>query len=267
MRYMFTCCCCDDPDYRNISKEQAEKILNEVDEQKTSYYLPRIRWAKVVGVYDGDTVTVLALLSDGQVYKYKVRMAGYDCAEMKTKNVEEKNAAVEARDVLKERCLHKIVEIRVQKFDKYGRLLCELIDEDGNINDWMVDEKYGVPYDGGTKEEIDWKHFRDDIVQVHRNRKRGTCRFCKLLLDYIIFSLFSCISFFLIFILFSHFYSLEIKILLPQEIFQFYTQNVYNTLLVKQFLQLFENYVTGPPMTRDVPIWIFQEKHHTLLTF
>jgi endonuclease YncB( thermonuclease family) len=119
--------------------------------------------AKVVEVYDGDTLRVKFRLH-GKILQMKVRMAGYDSPEMKPlrsapHREEEKKAAIAARDALFERIGDQMVYIHCGGFDKYGRLLatvrkpCGFLGlKDGfDINKWMIAEKHGVPYDGGTK--------------------------------------------------------------------------------------------------------------------
>ena len=116
--------------------------------------------AKVVDIYDGDTIRVKFRL-DGQLHQMVSRMDGYDSPEMKPSKAsphrdEEKKAAVAARDALRQLIGDKIVAIQCGGFDKYGRLLTTVFVRGGggemtNVNEWMVRNKYGVPYGGGTK--------------------------------------------------------------------------------------------------------------------
>ena len=78
-------------------------------------------------------------------------MSGYDSPELRTKDEEEKKAAIIARDVLKNKILNKIVDIHCGKFDKYGRLLGNIYYNKTNINEWMITNNYGYIYNGGTK--------------------------------------------------------------------------------------------------------------------
>merc|ERR1719336_3868618 len=71
-------------------------------------------------------------------------------------------AGYAARDALSEKCLGKTVELQLEEFDKYGRLLCEVLVDGENLNDWMLAEGYGVPYHGGTKQDIDWATYREN---------------------------------------------------------------------------------------------------------
>ena len=121
--------------------------------------------AKVVDIYDGDTITVVFKLN-GHYVKYKVRMYGYDSPEMKPlKNIPNRMDIIAnakyAKAKLSEKILNKIVILECLKWDKYGRLLATVylqhskllfcgIDE--NMNNWMVEEGLGKPYFGGKKE-------------------------------------------------------------------------------------------------------------------
>jgi micrococcal nuclease len=81
-------------------------------------------------------------------------MNGIDTPEMKSKNVNEKQAAVAARDFLSNLILDKIIIVECGDFDKYGRLLGELYFE-GNpvsLSKQMIEKGYAKAYDGGTKE-------------------------------------------------------------------------------------------------------------------
>lgn len=107
--------------------------------------------AKVVKVYDGDTITVIFHHKD-EYNKWNCRIYGIDTPEIKTKNPEEKEAGIEARNFLKDLILEKIVTIECLDFDKYGRLLINLFYNDKNIMKLMIENNYGKLYFGGTKE-------------------------------------------------------------------------------------------------------------------
>lgn len=107
--------------------------------------------AKVVSVYDGDTITLVFKFSD-KYYKWNCRLDGIDTPEIKSKNNEEKALAVKARDFLREMILGKIVNIDCGDFDKYGRLLVTVTYEKECINDLMIVKGYAKTYFGGTKE-------------------------------------------------------------------------------------------------------------------
>lgn len=141
--------------FRNNNKKKLEKLddsLVPLFTLKGSYY------AKIVDVYDGDTITV-CFYRNKECIKVKCRMYGYDSPEMrpskKLENREEiKKNAILARDRLSELTNknNNIVKIECLEFDKYGRVLTKVYSlENEYINDIMVNENHGVPYFGGKK--------------------------------------------------------------------------------------------------------------------
>jgi micrococcal nuclease len=108
--------------------------------------------AKVVKVYDGDTIHVVFKHFD-KFYKWNCRIAHVDTPELRTKNEEEKKRGYEVRDKLRELILNKIVKIKCGEFDKYGRLLIEVFLAETNVNEWLITNGYANKYEGGTKEK------------------------------------------------------------------------------------------------------------------
>ena len=108
--------------------------------------------ARVVSVYDGDSIKVI-FVYDQKIYKWTCRLDGIDTPEIKSKNINEKELAIKARDALRNKILEKIVKIECKDFDKYGRLLVDILFDGYHINKWMIDENYAKPYFGGKKEE------------------------------------------------------------------------------------------------------------------
>ena len=114
--------------------------------------------ARVVEVYDGDTIRVV-IFRRNEKQQHRVRMLGYDSPEKKprlnaTNRDAEKVAALAARDILIAKISNprQLVTLECRGFDKYGRLLGVVIHKNGtNINEWMIKHGYGVKYGGGTK--------------------------------------------------------------------------------------------------------------------
>jgi len=106
--------------------------------------------AKCVSVYDGDTVRVVFPIYK-TLYKWNCRLNRIDTPELRTNNVLEQSFGYEVRDKIRERILGKMVKIKCDEFDKYGRLLAEIYYEGESINQWLIDNKYAFEYDGGTK--------------------------------------------------------------------------------------------------------------------
>lgn len=118
--------------------------------------------AKIVYVYDGDTVHVVFKVF-GTYYRWNCRIIGVDTPELHTKNEKEKAKGTMVRDEVKKYFLHKIVTIHCQQFDKYGRLLIDIdmpIDvpnknKDKLYSNWLISNDYAYAYDGGTKKKWD----------------------------------------------------------------------------------------------------------------
>ena len=108
--------------------------------------------AKVVKVYDGDTVHVVFSYFN-TYYKWIGRIAHVDTPELKTKNEEEKKKGYEVRDKLRELIQGKIVQLTCHEFDKYGRLLVDIVIGDVKVDEWLLSNGYAKKYEGGTKEK------------------------------------------------------------------------------------------------------------------
>lgn len=112
--------------------------------------------AKVISVYDGDTIKCVFPLKDSnKLYKWNCRLSGVDTPEIRTRNKEEKQYGKKVRDDLRKQILNKVVTIKCGDFDKYGRLLVELKDycenETCSINEWLINKEYAFRYNGGKK--------------------------------------------------------------------------------------------------------------------
>lgn len=112
---------------------------------------------KVVDVYDGDTVKIVFPLSEKEperLYRWNCRLINVDTPEIRTKNLKEKEYGKQVRDKLREKILNKLVYVKCLDFDKYGRLLVEIFDNEKCeecINNWLIVNEYAKKYDGGTK--------------------------------------------------------------------------------------------------------------------
>lgn len=108
--------------------------------------------AKVVSVYDGDTISVIFKYKN-EYHKWNCRLDGVDTPEMKSKSALEKAAAIRARDFLREQILGKLVKLKCGDFDKYGRLLVQILKDGECVNESMIQNGHAKVYTGGAKEE------------------------------------------------------------------------------------------------------------------
>ena len=133
------------------------------------------RVTEINRVLDGDTIDVTIDLGFDLYKKERVRIAGVDKTEKRTRNLEEKELGIDATNWLKEKLDGAIdgndeLSIRTELVGgvgKYGRLLGWLYIGDGNVslNEQMIDEGYAWEYDGGTKQK-DFEELRE-IRRAH----------------------------------------------------------------------------------------------------
>ena len=119
------------------------------------------RVVEVVKIIDGDTADFILDLGFDLYKKERVRVAGVDTPEKRTRNLEEKALGIEATNWLKEKLEGTLagddeLSVRTELVGgtgKYGRLLGWLYcgDELLSLNEQMINEGYALPYDGGTK--------------------------------------------------------------------------------------------------------------------
>lgn len=131
--------------------------------------------AKVVSIYDGDTITIVFYYHDSPI-KDSFRMYGYDSPELKPlKTLPERKLHVRAgyvaRDYLSSLIIDQIVWVSFMKEEKYGRLMGTIYfyhqgqiqpDEKDNINHHMLEKGLGKPYEGGHKSEF----TKDELLRI-----------------------------------------------------------------------------------------------------
>lgn len=114
--------------------------------------------AYISNIYDGDTFDATIKWNENTWLRFRCRMWGFDAPEIKTKNKEEKQKAIETKEFLIKELekTEMMSEIRCLEFDKYGRLLIILyipsVYPHHSINDLIVNKGLGYLYLGGNKE-------------------------------------------------------------------------------------------------------------------
>jgi len=131
------------------------------------------RVIEVNRVVDGDTIDVTIDLGFDLYKKERVRVAGVDTPEKRTRDLEEKELGIEATNWIKEKLDGAIsgdddLVIRTELIGgmgKYGRLLGWLYigDSELSLNELMIEEGYAWAYDGGTKQ----KNF-EELREIRR---------------------------------------------------------------------------------------------------
>ena len=128
---------------------------------------------KINKVVDGDTIDVTIDLGFDLYKKERVRIAGVDTPEKRTRDLEEKALGLDATYWMKKQLDDTIkgddeLIIRTELkggTGKYGRLLGWLyVGEDTvSLNEKMITEGYAWAYDGGTKQ----KNF-EELREIRR---------------------------------------------------------------------------------------------------
>ena len=131
------------------------------------------RVIKINRVVDGDTIDVTIDLGFDLHKKERVRVAGVDTPEKRTRDLEEKALGYDATKWLTDKLESAVsgsddLVIRTELVGgvgKYGRLLGWLYvgDSDVSLNEQMIAEGYAWAYDGGTKQ----KNF-EELREIRR---------------------------------------------------------------------------------------------------
>ena len=132
------------------------------------------RVVSVDKVLDGDTIDVTIDLGFDLYKKERVRIAGVDTPEKRTRDLEEKVLGIDATNWMKGKLEDTIngedeLIIRTELkggVGKYGRLLGWLYvgDDVVSLNEQMITEGYAWEYDGGTKQ----KNF-EELREIRRS--------------------------------------------------------------------------------------------------
>ena len=154
------------------NKKPCNNYMEEDDDIKwedTVEFTFPINGGRVIKVYDGDTITIASKLpyDASPMYRLSVRLNGIDTPEIKGKGVseEEKEAAKVARDFVSNLVFNKYVVLKNIASEKYGRILADVYIGDVHLNELLIEKRYAVKYDGGTKvKPTSWKNYRENGV-------------------------------------------------------------------------------------------------------
>jgi micrococcal nuclease len=126
---------------------------------------------KVENIVDGDTIDVLIDLGFDILFQSRVRLAGIDTPESRTKDLKEKALGLESKEYLKKYLKDaKSVVIKTEKMDsseKYGRILgwVYVNGDTESLNDKMINDGYAWGYMGDTKVK--------DFAALEKARKKS----------------------------------------------------------------------------------------------
>ena len=156
--------------------EIIEKLKQLKNDQVQEFSLKNMEFiCKIIDVYDGDTCKMIVHI-DNKFVKFNCRLLGIDTPEIKPQKSKENREdeiikAKFCRNRLISLCCnnskenitdsnHKemlennnhLVKVKCYDFDKYGRVLIELLNQDGEtFNSILIKEGLARGYDGGKK--------------------------------------------------------------------------------------------------------------------
>ena len=130
---------------------------------------------KVKRVVDGDTMDVILDLGFDVLHSVRVRLAGIDTPESRTRDLDEKARGKLSKAYLKESIKGKKIVLKTKIKDsrgKFGRVIAEVWAEfeEGslrNINELMIKEYHAVKYNAENKALVHDAHManRDILIE------------------------------------------------------------------------------------------------------
>ena len=161
-------------DQNNSNQNDQDNIDNllmrlEPNNLKKTSYEGTIARARVISVYDGDTITI-AFFPEYHIKEIpfvgSFRLYGFDAPEMKPSLSDEfhdlhKECGKKVQNIISNKILDKLVWVEFMKNEKFGRMMGNIYlepkDKNGkfgqSLNDWIVEHKLGKEYHGEKKGE------------------------------------------------------------------------------------------------------------------
>tara|TARA_R100000458_G_C8237607_1_gene217509 strand:- start:448 stop:795 length:348 start_codon:yes stop_codon:yes gene_type:complete len=104
-------------------------------------------------VVDGDTIDANINLGFDITIHKRIRLAGIDTPESRTRDLEEKKRGLASKQRLIELLGEGNFVLESKEVGKYGRVLGTILVDDININETLVEEGFAVEYWGGKKKK------------------------------------------------------------------------------------------------------------------
>ena len=131
---------------------------------------------KVKRVVDGDTMDVILDLGFDVHHAVRVRMAGIDTPESRTRDKDEKARGKLSKAFLKESIKGKKIVLKTKIKDskgKFGRVIAEVWAEFEkgslrNINELMIKECYAVKYNAENKALVEDAHLANRAILIEK---------------------------------------------------------------------------------------------------
>jgi micrococcal nuclease len=126
---------------------------------------------EITRVVDGDTVDAIIDLGFDVSYKSRVRLYGIDTPESRTRDLDEKARGKLAGKFLSDAILHAntlIIQTKLDKKGKFGRVLGVIIADDVDLNQALIDNYLAVAYTGQSKDDIEAQHLanKEELLKL-----------------------------------------------------------------------------------------------------
>ena len=113
---------------------------------------------KILRIVDCDTVDVDIDLGFGVwMHKERVRIAGIDTPESRTKDLVEKQFGLASKQFVKDLMpigSQQIIKTQKDKTGKFGRILGDFIIDSVLLSQLMIEKHHAVEYNGENKDEV-----------------------------------------------------------------------------------------------------------------
>ena len=125
-------------------------------------------------IIDGDTFDCILDLGFDVLLEARVRMAGIDTPESRTRDLIEKQFGLASKEYLIE-CIDSAEDVIVKteldnEKGKFGRILGTVYLDGVNVNEKMIEDGYAVGYHGQSKDDIESNHLvnRDRLLTENK---------------------------------------------------------------------------------------------------
>jgi micrococcal nuclease len=160
--------------YTKYKTNSIKNTIKNYNYDNTEIFIPDIKYAYVIKVYDGDTFTIGTKLKGhkDKLFRFSIRIKGIDCPELRTKDFTEKEIALLAKYFVIEKIREheNIVKLDNIIYDKYGRLCADVYVGNILLKDLIINNRLGVEYYGGTKNTPkNWRNYYENSENNQEN--------------------------------------------------------------------------------------------------
>jgi micrococcal nuclease len=125
---------------------------------------------EVIKIVDGDTVDVdIDLGFDVILRNQRIRLAGIDTPESRTRDLTEKKFGYLAKEYVEEFLMGEDVILKCDKYDstgKFGRIIGDLYVDDASLCEMLLESHMAVKYHGQSKDDISQGHLDNREILI-----------------------------------------------------------------------------------------------------